>query len=331
MTATSFSLYSTRRKAVIAGMLDILILLGFMVAGALVAGLKQAPKQASVERLLVVALWLLLFSMGFRIGNDPQILSSIGRIGLLGLVSALATITGSCVLVLAAELVLHGKLGTNAKASGEQHTQRTVVTHSLWERVKAPVRLLAIVALGLVIGALLPRLGFDPGIITTWTLYFLLFLIGMQFRQSGIALGKALANPSILILPVATAVGSMLGGILLMPLFSLTPGKALAVASGFGWYSLSGVLIANMGDPALGTAAFVANMLRESLGLLLIPLLGKSRVPQLAISAAGATAMDVSLPLIEQTLGPAAIPESFFSGAVLSLLVPVLVPFFMRL
>lgn len=312
-------------------MLDILILLGFMVAGALMAGLKQAPKQASVERLLVVALWLLLFSMGFRIGNDPQILSSIGRIGLLGLVSALATITGSCVLVLAAEFMMHGKLGTNAKLPGEQRTQSTAVTHSLWERVKAPARLLAIVALGLVIGALLPRLGFDPGIITTWTLYFLLFLIGMQFRQSGIALGKALANPSILILPVATAVGSMLGGVLLMPLFSLTPGKALAVASGFGWYSLSGVLIANMGDPALGTAAFVANMLRESLGLLLIPLLGKSRVPQLAISAAGATAMDVSLPLIEQTLGPAAIPESFFSGAVLSLLVPVLVPFFMRL
>lgn len=36
--------------------------------------------------------------------------------------------------------------------------------------------------------------------------------------------------------------------------------------------------------------------------------------------------MDVTLPLIEQCVGPAAVPVSFTSGALLSLLVPFLVP-----
>jgi len=38
--------------------------------------------------------------------------------------------------------------------------------------------------------------------------------------------------------------------------------------------------------------------------------------------------MDVTLPLIEQCIGPDAVPVSFTSGAVLSMLVPFLVPLF---
>ncbi|MEN6492514.1 MAG: lysine exporter LysO family protein, partial [Rectinema sp.] len=188
-----------------------------------------------------------------------------------------------------------------------------------------------VVLAGFVTGILLPEAGFNPGIITEWTLNVLLFLIGMQFRQSNIPLVNMLKSPAVIALPLATAVGSLLGGILLAPLFSLPLPRALALASGFGWYSLSGVLISNLGDPMLGSSAFLANMIRESLGLLLIPVLGQTRVPAMAISVAGATSMDVSLPLIEQTLGPEAVPLSFISGAFLSALVPVLVPLFMKL
>ncbi|MDQ7797191.1 MAG: lysine exporter LysO family protein, partial [Spirochaetia bacterium] len=188
-----------------------------------------------------------------------------------------------------------------------------------------------VVVAGFIAGIALPRLAFDPGLITEWTLNALLFLIGMQFRQSQVPLASMLRSPAVVALPLATAVGSMAAGLLLVPFFSLRVGKALALASGFGWYSLSGVLISNLGDPVLGSSAFLANMIRESLGLILIPVLGQTRVPTMAISVAGATSMDVSLPLIEQTLGPEAVPLSFISGAFLSALVPVLVPLFMKL
>ena len=131
--------------------------------------------------------------------------------------------------------------------------------------------------------------------------------------------------------PIATALGSLAGGLAAAPFLGLGPGKAMALAGGFGWYSLSGVLIADMGDPALGSAAFLANMIRESIALVSIPFLASTRRPELAIGVGGATAMDVTLPLVESSAGPALVPASFASGALLSLAVPIIVPLLYRL
>jgi uncharacterized membrane protein YbjE (DUF340 family) len=326
-------------------MIQILVLLAFLFGGALAASIRLAPKPRVVEVSITAALWLLLFSMGFRIGNNPELVHSIGTIGLLGFASAVFTIAGSCIAVV---LVSHfapavgsvRKIGTaaqkedglSAASSGPADSEFVVgASYSVLARLKPPAILLSVVVAGFIAGIALPRLAFDPGLITEWTLNVLLFLIGMQFRQSQVPLASMLRSPAVIALPLATAVGSMASGLLLVPFFSLRVGKALALASGFGWYSLSGVLISNLGDPVLGSSAFLANMIRESLGLILIPVLGQTRVPTMAISVAGATSMDVSLPLIEQTLGPEAVPLSFISGAFLSALVPVLVPLFMKL
>jgi uncharacterized membrane protein YbjE (DUF340 family) len=72
-------------------------------------------------------------------------------------------------------------------------------------------------------------------------------------------------------------------------------------------------------------------MLRESMALILIPLLARTRFPLLAIGAGGATSMDVTLPLIEKNCGPGAVPLSVASGGVLSLSVPFLVPLLFRI
>ena len=357
-------------------MIEILILLAFLLGGALLAELRLAPKARMVELSITTALWLLLFSMGFRIGNNSELVASIGTIGLLGFVTAACTILGSCVAVWLLSRFLpgsgrvpksragggidsgaapHSALSTakdaTAFVSGQEAPPRSTGepalapslstesvpavagrgSASLFMRLKPPLILLAVVVAGFIVGLLMPHLNFDPGIITEWTLNALLFLIGMQFRQSNVPLANMLKSPAVIALPLATALGSIAGGFLVAPLFSLPLARALALSSGFGWYSLSGVLISNLGDPVLGSSAFLANMIRESLGLILIPVLGQTRVPVMAISVAGATSMDVSLPLIEQTLGPEAVPLSFLSGALLSLLVPVLVPVFMKL
>lgn len=330
-------------------MIQILVLLAFLSGGALAASIRLAPKPRVVEVSITAALWLLLFSMGFRIGNNPELVHSIGTIGLLGFASAVFTIAGSCIAVVlvshfapavgsvrkmgtAARTAAQKEKGFSAASSGPADSELVVGTSgSVLSRLKPPAILLSVVVAGFAAGIVLPRLAFDPGLITEWTLNALLFLIGMQFQQSRVPLASMLRSPAVIALPLATAVGSMAAGLLLVPFFALRVGEALALASGFGWYSLSGVLISNLGDPVLGSSAFLANMIRESLGLILIPVLGQTRVPTMAISVAGATSMDVSLPLIEQTLGPEAVPLSFISGAFLSALVPVLVPLFMKL
>lgn len=322
------------------GILQIGILLAFLFGGAILVRIKLAPKPGVVDRLIRYVLWALLFSMGFRIGNNPELFASLGSIGLLALASSSLAVIGSCLAVAFASLFVPGlrrakgdprdgeAAGDPAKPVRETTASAAAVSpgRKALLRLKAPILLLLIVIAGGVAGVILPPLPFDLGAITNWTLNALLFFIGMQFAQSGLSLKNTLVNPQAIAVPLATIIGTLASSLLLVPLFGLAPGKSLALSGGFGWYSLSGVLITNLGDPVLGSASFLANMLRESMALVLIPFLGRSAIPSLAVSVGGATSMDVTLPLIEQSAGPWIVPMSFMSGAILSLVVPFLVP-----
>lgn len=100
------------------------------------------------------------------------------------------------------------------------------------------------------------------------------------------------------------------------------------MAAGFGWYTLSGVLITDMGNPVLGSAGFMINLFRETIALIAIPLLGRTRFSLVSIGMAGATSMDVTLPLIERSCGTDYVSLALGHGIILSLLVPLLVPLF---
>lgn len=304
--------------------LDIAVLLAFLGGGALAAKLKFAPSGTIVDSIIRWVLWILLFSMGLRIGNSPVLYANMKSMGAMALATAILTVLGSVVAVFLASLVIPGM--RMEPATGKTARGATLLAH-----LRAPLFLLAIVVAGFAAGIFLPAIQFDIGIITGWALNSLLFFIGMQFAMSGVNLKDVVAKPAALAVPLATIIGTFGGSLVLTAIFPISAGKALALGGGFGWYSLSGVLISNLGDPVLGSTSFLANMFRESLALILIPFLGRSRVPSLAVSVGGATAMDVTLPLIEQSAGPWIVPLSFMSGAILSLIVPFLVPLFFRL
>lgn len=323
------------------GLIDILTLLGFICGGALLAKFRLAPRNSIVDGIVRYVLWALLFSMGFRIGNNPELFANLGTMGIMALATAVLAVSGSCLAVYGASFVVPGLRRLEARESGPRPSNTVSSSAPRWSlrkrllafiaQLKAPLKLLAFVVAGLLTGIFLPPAAFDVGRVTGWTLDALLFFIGIQFAQSGTSLKKALASPAALVVPLATMVGTLASSLVLVPLFSLTAGKAMALAGGFGWYSLSGVLISNLGDPVLGSVSFLANMFRESLALLLIPFLGRSKVPVMAVSVGGATSMDVTLPLIEQSAGPWIVPISFMSGALLSLVVPFLVPLCFKL
>ena len=234
---------------------------------------------------------------------------------------------------------VRGSSGASVSEAAGARTEAAVRSSGRTETVvfpanhfREPLRLFAIVVAGFFTGlvrGLFPALSGEN--ISTWLLYLLILLVGADMVQSGVSVKRVLAHPETLLLPAGTVVGSLLGGLALAAAFGLPVGKALALSSGFGWYSLSGVIITDLGDPVLGSAGFMANMLRETIALLSIPLLARTRLPYLGIGVAGATSMDVSLPLIERTCGPASAPLAIASGAILSLMVPVLVPLFYQL
>lgn len=159
----------------------------------------------------------------------------------------------------------------------------------------------------------------------------LLFFVGIdigknkdvmkQIKEIGL---KAISTP--LMVGIGSIVGAMVGGSLLG--YSLK--DAGAIGAGFGWYSLSAIIIAPYSSE-LSALAFMANVSREVLAIITIPLVAKYVGYTEAIAPAGATAMDTTLPIISKcTDGKTAI-ISFVTGLILSVLVPVLVPIFIGL
>lgn len=130
----------------------------------------------------------------------------------------------------------------------------------------------------------------------------------------------------VLLIPLSVVVGSFMGGILSSFIYKVPMNIGLSISSGFGWYSLSGVILKDICSAEAGTIAFLTNVFKEILAVVLIPVIAKKLNYLTAISPAGATAMDTTLPLIAEATNDETVVISFITGAVLSTLVPILVP-----
>ena len=164
--------------------------------------------------------------------------------------------------------------------------------------------------------------------IVTGLLYVLLFLIGCQLRQGNHRLRKLFLNAQGVIIALVTISTTLLAGWIGSLLLGLSWNHGLAVVSGFGWYSLSGILITGLDDPVLGTTAFLLDLAREILALMLIPFLARLN-SHMSIGYSGATAMDFTLPMLGKFHGAQIIPVCIASGFIMSILVPILIPLFM--
>jgi uncharacterized membrane protein YbjE (DUF340 family) len=164
--------------------------------------------------------------------------------------------------------------------------------------------------------------------IVTGLLYVLLFLIGCQLRQGNHRLRKLFLNAQGVIIALVTISTTLLAGWIGSLILGLSWNQGLAVVSGFGWYSLSGILITGLGDPVLGTTAFLLDLAREILALMLIPFLARLN-SHMSIGYSGATAMDFTLPMLGKFHGAQIIPVCIASGFIMSILVPILIPLFM--
>jgi uncharacterized membrane protein YbjE (DUF340 family) len=134
-------------------------------------------------------------------------------------------------------------------------------------------------------------------------------------------------NLRIFLIPLSVIVGTFLGTMVYSWFDeTLTLRECWAVGSGFGYYSLSSVLIKEIAGESLGVIALLSNIIREIITLLLAPVLSRLFGRYAPISAGGATSMDTTLPIIIRSTGTEYAAVSVFSGLVLTLLVPFLVP-----
>ncbi len=160
-----------------------------------------------------------------------------------------------------------------------------------------------------------------------YTLIFLLFLIGIQLRNNGMTLKQIVLNRRGMMVAVIVVGSSLVGGVINAFILGLPLNTALAMASGFGWYSLSGILLTESFGPVIGSAAFFNDLGRELIAIMLIPgLVRRSR--STALGLCGATSMDFTLPVLQRSGGLEMVPAAIVHGFILSLLVPIMMAFF---
>jgi uncharacterized membrane protein YbjE (DUF340 family) len=162
------------------------------------------------------------------------------------------------------------------------------------------------------------------------TLCALLFCVGVTVGNNTELLKSfKKLDPRLMLLPLMTIVGTLAATAIAsigLPGRSLT--DCLAVGSGFGYYSLSSILITQDRGPDLGTVALLANIIREVCTLLGAPLMVRFFGPLAPISAGGATTMETALPIITRTSGQDFVILSLFHGFLVDFSVPFLVSFF---
>ena len=195
------------------------------------------------------------------------------------------------------------------------------------------VKILLAVGFGILFGLFI-----FPGNMATYMSTFisiglciLLFFVGIDIgRQENIAKKVKELGLKVLLVPLMVALGSIIGSMFGGAILGIPINQAGAIGAGFGWYSLSAIELAKH-SAQLGTLAFITNVCREIIAIIIIPIIAKYIGKLESIAPAGATAMDTTLPIISKATDGNVAVISFITGASLSLLVPILVPFFMIL
>lgn len=195
--------------------------------------------------------------------------------------------------------------------------------------MKGSLIIVAFFAVGVVLGLTVESLVVVTEY-SSYVLYALMFTVGVSIGCDKKTL-NSLRNQDlrVVLLPVATIIGTTAAAILISPLITgLSLKEVLAVSAGFGYYSLSSIIITEYSGAEIGTIALIANIVREIMALLLAPIMVRWFSPLGLISASGATSLDTLLPIITRFSGKEFVVISIFHGLVMELTVPVLVTLF---
>ena len=313
-----------------------IVTIGILLAGFLFGLWLKGRVKLPTSAITMASICLLLFILGLEIGGNRELLSNLPTMGLTALIVSVLAILGSVTLarLFTKKEEMAGGQMTEAASGDEKEPAK---------QSSGGMRDSLIIVGCFVAGVLIALTGWLPeslpmSEITKWGLYLLLVCVGfgLGMEEGFFASLKTLPLRSLL-LPVVTIVGSLLGGLLAWSLLSLFHASApelpdtLAVTSGFGYYSLSSVLLDEARGPMIATIALAANLLRELFTLLTAPLLRKWFGPYAVISSGGATSMDTTLPVAVRYGGSRYAPVSVYHGFVLTVAVPFSVSFFISL
>lgn len=189
---------------------------------------------------------------------------------------------------------------------------------------------LGCVVLGMLVGYAVPLQNLPIGIdsVIKGLLMVLILLVGISLSHAGMTLKQVLINKRGVQMSVIFCVSVSLSGVLFALLKSdVGIMQGLAMVSGYGWYSLSGIVITDAYGVVWGSVALLNDLLREFMALIFIPFLIK-RYPSTAVGLGGVTTMDFTLPIIQSSGGNEIVPLAMSFGFIVNIISPVLMVVF---
>ena len=311
----------------------ILIMLAGIAAGAV---FRRSDVFRHVGRTISATICLMLFLLGISAGSNRIIIENLATIGLEALVISLAGIAGS---ILAGWFVY--RKFYREKENICQIPSAT--TGNGWKNRLSKLKDSFIIVLFFIAGTVAGIAGIPESMIpgqnvVMYILYLLMFQVGISLGYDR-TLKKSISEmkPTVLLVPAATISGTLLFSLLIsFFLRKWSAAECMAVGSGFGYYSLSSVLIAQYKEAAigsqmaaeLGTIALMSNIFREITALLFTPLITRFFGKIAPICTAGATSIDVALPVLIKYCGKEYTPVILIQGVIVDFSVPFLVSFF---
>lgn len=305
-------------------------------------GLPQ-PVLTWFDRLMNLALVVLMAVIGINIGTSEEVMGNLGKIGAGCLLISLAAIWCSVGLVVLCERTVmplekirlqvaaeSAGAGNSAEAGKNDEMYGISVLADDEKRGFSPLVLVmpGFILAGILVGWLLlgghEAVWLDTAL--TVSLVFLYAGVGVSLASNKSVFGYIRRlGLRILFLPLAIFLGCMLGGFLAGLILGVPTAWSVISASGMGYYSLTGAFMTETWGIEAGTYGFIVNVSRDVFTVLLLPVLIRiSKGSPIASGAAGC--MDTMLVPVSRYVGPELSLAALISGTILTFVVPVWLP-----
>jgi uncharacterized membrane protein YbjE (DUF340 family) len=282
------------------------------------------PSNPTMTRLadkgLSYLVFVILALIGIELSQVEGLGGQVGEIALYVAVLSILTI-GSGLLAL---MIFDNMRPWQAKKPSVKSKEHRV-------SIRGSLAQVVCVVIGMVIGYFLPANYMPPENTMTALLMILILLVGIGLKGSGITLKEVLLNKRGVEMSVVFTIAVLAGGLIFALMFSdVSWTKGLALSSGFGWYSLSAIVMTDAYGAVWGSVALFNDLIREFFALIFIPVFMR-KYPSAAVGLGGATSLDFTLPIIQQSGGLKVVPLAISFGFIINIVSPVLMVLFSAL
>ncbi len=276
--------------------------------------------------LMNIALFALMIIIGIKIGTSPEVMGNLGRIGINCLIISFCAIAVSVAVVRICEETIMPLEKIRVQLALENNKPIETGESKKFDP-------LLVIMPGCIAAGILGGYFLIPDISLTALDNALTVSLFFLYLGAGITLGSnkevftyiRRLGFRVLIMPFATFVGCVIGGLICAPLLGVPLNISVISASGMGYYSLTGAFLTDTYGIEAGTYGFIVNVSRDVFTVALMPILAKiSKGSPIASGAGGC--MDSMLVPVTRTVGPELGMVALISGTVITFFVPVWLP-----